>query len=518
LQGHLRVLLEVCGEHGMTGFYTTDLQLPDGRLYFAGEWRKGSGAEIASVFPADGSTNMVLAGASKDDLDTAISAATTAQRTPAWRNLKPHERATFLYRIAEGLARNIERIAQIQTRDTGKTLTETRALAASAAGTFRYMAAALETLDETMTSPRGEYLTLSVHEPIGVVAAITPWNSPIASDAQKVAPALAAGNAVILKPASWSPLVSLELARIIDESGLPKGLFSVVPGSGALIGDHLVEHPAIGKVAFTGGTEVGRSLMVKAAQKLMPVSLELGGKSPTIVFDDCDQDMAIAGILFGIFSSSGQSCIAGSRLFVQRGIYHQFVDRLVKSTKALTLGHPHDPSTQVAPLIRAPHRAAVEAHVGRAISDGGEILAGGKRPDEDAYATGFYYEPTIIAGLGNGSRLCQEEVFGPVLAVLPFDSEEAVIAVANASSYGLASGIWTRDVTKAWRVGRALEAGTVWINTYKQFSISTPFGGLKDSGLGTEKGREGIRAYQQQKSFYLDTSGRPHPWAKALST
>jgi betaine-aldehyde dehydrogenase len=493
----------------------TDLQLPDGRLYLAGEWRKGAGAEITSVFPADGSTNMVLAGASKDDLDAAIEAAVKAQRAPSWRNLRAHERATFLYRIAEGLARNIERIAQIQTRDTGKTLTETRALAASAAGTFRYMAAALETLDETMTAPRGDYLTLSVHEPIGVVAAITPWNSPIASDAQKVAPALAAGNAVILKPASWSPLVSLEFARIVEESGLPKGLLSVVPGSGALIGDHLVEHPAIGKVVFTGGTEVGRSLALKAAQKLMPVSLELGGKSPTIVFDDCDEDVAIAGILFGIFSSSGQSCIAGSRLFVQRGIYTRFVERLVRAAKALKVGHPHDPGTQVAPLIRAPHRAAVEGHVAAALADGGEILAGGKRPEGANYANGFYFEPTIISGLGNAARLCRDEVFGPVLAVLPFDNEEDVIAAANESAYGLASGIWTRDVTRAWRVGRALEAGTVWINTYKQFSIATPFGGLKDSGLGREKGREGIRAYQQQKAFYLDTSGRPHPWAAA---
>ncbi len=491
----------------------TDVQLPDGGLYIAGEWRRGAGAEITSVFPADGTTNMVLAGASKDDLDTAIDAAVAAQRAPNWRNLRPHERATFLYRIAEGLARNTERIAQIQTRDTGKTLTETRALAASAAGTFRYMAAALETLDETLTTPRGDYLTLSVHEPIGVIAAITPWNSPIASDAQKVAPALAAGNAVILKPASWSPLVSLEFARIVEESGLPKGLLSVVPGSGALIGDHLVEHPAIGKVVFTGGTEVGRSLALKAAKKLMPVSLELGGKSPTIVFDDCDEDIAIAGILFGIFSSSGQSCIAGSRLFVQRGIYSRFVERLVRATKALKVGHPHDAGTQVAPLIRAPHRAAVEAHVAAATADGGEVLAGGKRPDGASYANGFYYEPTIIAGLGNTARLCREEVFGPVLAVLPFDSEEDVIAAANDSAYGLASGIWTRDITKALRVGRALEAGTVWINTYKQFSIATPFGGVKDSGLGREKGREGIRSYQQQKSFYLDTSGRPHPWA-----
>ncbi len=491
----------------------TDHALPDGRIFVAGEWITGRGAEITSVFPADGTTNRVLGGASVDDLDQAIDGAVTAQRAANWRNLKPHERAAFLHRISDGIAQNIDRIANIQTRDTGKTLTETRALAASAAGTFRYVAAALETLEETITPSRSDYLTMSVHEPMGVVAAITPWNSPIASDAQKVAPALAAGNAVILKPASWSPLVSLELARIIEASGLPKGLFSVVPGAGALIGDRLVNHPAIGKVAFTGGTEVGRGLAMAAARKLMPVSLELGGKSPTIVCADCDVEQALAGVLFGIFSSSGQSCIAGSRLFVERSIYDRFVARLVAATKALKVGHPMEAGTQVAPLIRAQHRAAVEAHVAQARADGGTVLAGGARPS--GLDAGTYYLPTIMAGLGNDARLCREEVFGPVLAVLPFDDEETLIAEANASAYGLAAGIWTKDFTKAWRLGRALEAGTIWINTYKQFSIATPFGGLKDSGLGREKGREGIRAYQQQKAMYLDLSGRPFPWAAA---
>ncbi len=355
---------------------------------------------------------------------------------------------------------------------------------------------------------------MSVHEPLGLVAAITPWNSPIASDAQKVAPALAAGNAVLLKPASWSPLVSLELARIVEGAGLPKGLFSVLPGAGREIGNLLVEHKAIAKVSFTGGTSTGRTLARQAAEKLMPVSLELGGKSPTIVFEDADQTLAIAGILFGIFSSSGQSCIAGSRLFVQRSIYDGFVARLVAATRALRVGDPFDPETQVAPLIHADHRVGVAAMVDAAVADGATVLCGGVAPTGGIYDQGSYYLPTILSGVDNSATICRDEVFGPVLVVMPFDDEADVIAQSNDNDYGLACGIWTRDFPRAYRLARAITTGTVWINTYKQFSISTPFGGEKDAGVGREKGREGIRAYMAQKSLYVDLTDRPHPWAR----
>lgn len=487
--------------------------LPSGNLYVGGEWRRGRGAEIASIFPADRTANRTLAGASAEDVEDAIGMAAEAAQKPAWRNLRAHERATYLHKISEGIAKNADRISFVQSRDTGKTSGETRALAMSASGTFRYFASVLETMEDTITPSRGDYMTLSTWEPIGVVGAITPWNSPIASDAQKVAPALAAGNGVVLKPASWSPLVALELARIVEESGLPKGLFSVLPGAGAIVGDRLVSHPAVGRISFTGGTNVGRGIARKAADKLMPVSLELGGKSPTIVFADADQNVAIAGILFGIFSSTGQSCIAGSRLFVERSIYEPFVARLVAATKALRVGHSFDPATQVAPLIHDDHRASVEAYVDLARKEGGEIIAGGARPSGGDYDAGIYYTPTIIAGLADEARAVQEEIFGPVLTVFPFDSEEEVIARGNANEYGLACGIWTSDTPKALRVGRAIATGTVWINTYKQFSISTPFGGVKASGLGREKGRDGLRAYMQQKSWYLDLGGKPHPWA-----
>lgn len=490
-----------------------DIDLPDGRLYIGGAWETGRGDEITSRFPADGSLNLVLRGASRADVLRAIERARDAQSDPAWRGLKPHERARYLHRIADGIEANIDRISHIQTRDTGKTLRETRALAGSAAGTFRYFAAVLETMDDALTTQRGDYLTMSVHEPLGLVAAITPWNSPIASDAQKVAPALAAGNAVLLKPASWSPLVSLELARIMDEAGLPKGLFSVLPGAGREVGNLLVEHPDIARVSFTGGTETGRAIARKAAEKLMPVSLELGGKSPTIVLEDADIDLAIAGIMFGVFSSTGQSCVAGSRLFVHRAIYDDMMDRLVAATRALRVGHPFDPATQVAPMVHVDHRNTVARMVDQARAEGAKVLCGGHAPEGAEYAQGAYYLPTILAGLPNTAPICREEVFGPVLVVLPYDDESDMIAAANDNAYGLACGIWSRDFPRAWRLARAITTGTVWINTYKQFSISTPFGGEKDSGTGREKGREGIRQYMAQKAVYVDLTGRPHPWA-----
>lgn len=486
--------------------------LPSGEISVGGEWRRGRGAEIVSTFPADRSLNRVVAGASTEDVLDAMDRAHGAQT--AWGAMKAHERAAVLHRISDGVSRNIDRISFIQTRDTGKTLSETRALAASAAGTFRYFASVLETADETATVQRGDSLTLSMHEPIGIVSAITPWNSPIASDAQKVAPALAAGNAVLLKPASWSPLVSLELARIAAEAGLPAGLLSVLPGAGSIVGEMLVTHPAVGRVSFTGGTAVGRGIARKAADKLMPVSLELGGKSPTIVFADADIDVAIAGILFGVFSSTGQSCIAGSRLFVEKPIYNMFVERLVQATRRLVVGHPFEPATQVAPLIHDEHRDSVEEFVASGRREGGIVLAGGMRPSGADFDQGVYYMPTIVVGLEASAHLAREEVFGPVLVVFPFETEEEVVRSSNDNAYGLACGIWTRDMPKAMRLGRQIATGTVWINTYKQFSISTPFGGVKDSGVGREKGRDGLFAYMNQKSYYIDMTGLPHPWAR----
>ncbi|MFC3608197.1 aldehyde dehydrogenase [Stutzerimonas tarimensis] len=482
-------------------------------ICIAGEWRLGQGDLYATHYPATGAAVTRLHAASLDDVEQAIVGAQRAFETSGWAQRKPHERAAVLYRIAQLIRERSEELAQLQRLDNGKPIKETRNLVASAAGTFQFFAAACETLEESITPSRGDYLTMSVYEPMGVVAAITPWNSPIASEAQKMAPALAAGNAVVVKPAEITPLAALALARICDEAGLPRGLVSILPGKGSLIGDALTRHPLVKRVSFTGGTRTGKHIARIAADKMMPVSMELGGKSPTIVLEDADLDHAVAGVLYGIFSSSGESCIAGSRLFVARPLYDAFMARLVEGAKGIRIGDPADEATQMGPLISAAHRESVERYVDMGLSEGGRLLTGGERPQGAAFEQGYFYTPTIIVGLGNDARLCQEEVFGPVLVALPFDDEAALVRQANDSLYALAAGIWTRDFQKAWRLGRAIQAGTVWINTYKQFSISTPFGGWRDSGLGREKGRLGILQYMEQKALYWGLNEQPIAWA-----
>jgi acyl-CoA reductase-like NAD-dependent aldehyde dehydrogenase len=481
-------------------------------ILVAGQWRAGSGEPIESFNPADGSLVATVAGASADDVDEAVRAGAEAMRDPSWRGMAHHTRAALLHEIGRLIDADAERIAQLQTQDNGKPITETRALVASAAGTFRYVAAALETLDDSMPVARGPYFTMSVHEPLGVVGAITPWNSPIASDAQKVAPALAAGNAVVLKPAEWTPLVALELGRIAERAGLPAGLLSVLPGPGRTVGQALVQHPLVHKVSFTGGTSTGRTIGRIAADKVMPVSLELGGKSPTVVFDDADLDLAVHGVLYGIFSSQGQACIAGSRLFVHRSRYAEVIERLVAKARRITVGDPRDDVTQMGPLVTGSHLESVDSYVRLAESEGGTVVHGGKRLDGAAYDRGNFYAPTIITGLGNEARVCREEIFGPVLVVMPFEDDDELVALANDSDYGLACGLWTEDYRRAWSVARRIEAGTVWVNTYKLLSASAPFGGVKLSGLGREKGRSWIHEYMAQKTLYWGTNHAPFQW------
>ncbi len=479
----------------------------------AGVWRLGGGDVYESLYPATGEPIARLKAASLADVEEAIARADHAFRTSGWAQMLPHVRAAVLHRVAAIIRERAEPLAQQQRLDNGKPINETRALVASAAGTFQFFAAALETLEDTITPSRGDFVTMSVHEPMGVVAAITPWNSPIASEAQKLAPALAAGNAVVVKPAEVTPLMALALAKICEEAGVPKGIVSVLPGKGSVIGDAITQHPLVKRVSFTGGTTTGKHIAHIAADKMMPVSLELGGKSPTMVLEDADLDHAVNGVLYGIFSSSGESCIAGSRLFVARAIYDEFVTRVAEAAKNLRVGDPADERTQMGPLITARHREGIERYVDLGVSEGGRIRTGGVRPHGAAFDKGFFYTPTILEGLSNNARITQEEIFGPVLVAMPFDNEEDLVREANDSVYALAAGVWSRDFKRAWRLGRAVQAGTVWVNTYKQFSVSTPFGGWRDSGLGREKGREGIFQYMEQKSMYWGTNQQPLAWA-----
>jgi len=496
----------------------TNMTTPDTLdICIAGRWQQGRGQRYDTCYPATGEVVASLNAASEADVEDAIQGAQRAFETSGWAQRRPHERAQVLYRIAQLIRENAENLAQRQRLDNGKPILETRALVASAANTFQFFAAACETMEESITPARGDYLSMSVYDAMGVVAAITPWNSPIASEAQKIAPALAAGNAVVVKPAQITPLMALDLARLCIEAGLPEGLISVLPGSGSTIGDAITRHPLVRRVSFTGGTSVGRHIAQIAAQKMMSVSLELGGKSPTIVLDDADIDHAIAGVLYGIFSSSGESCIAGSRLFVARALFERFVERLVAGAEKLRVGDPASEHTQMGPLANAPHYQRVLSCIADATHEGAKLALGGK-PHADA-SGGLFVQPTIFRDVDNRSQLAQREVFGPVLAVIPFETEAGALALANGTHYGLGAGLWTKDMARVFRFSKGLQAGTVWVNTYRAVSYIAPFGGVKASGLGRENGQEMIKAYMQTKTVWINNSTQPpgNPFVMRLS-
>lgn len=476
-----------------------------------GKWITNHQDFFESVNPATGKVNYRLSSASQEHVDAAVQSSAAAAADPAWRDMLPHARAQILHRIAAGIIERADDLARLQMTENGKVWAECKAQAASAAATFRYYAGVCETLGAEITPSRGNYLSMTAYEPYGVVAAITPWNSPLTMEAQKLAPALAAGNAVILKPSEVTPSPALLLGEIALEAGLPPGILNVLTGLGATTGKWLVEHPGVNMVSFTGGTATGRAIGVTAAQRLIPAALELGGKSPHIVFDDANLEAAVENIMGGIFEGSGQSCVAGSRLFVQRSAYDRLVSLLVERAGRIKVGLPDDPASEMGPMASFTQRDRVEKYVASAAAEGGKILLGGKRPEAAGLADGAFFLPTIIAGLDNRATCAREEIFGPVLCVLPFEDETDLIAQANDSSYGLASGIWTSSYQRAWRVARALQTGLVWINTYKQLSISTPFGGFKESGMGREKGVTGMRLYQQSKGIYWSMDPRNMP-------
>ena len=475
------------------------------RMLIGGDWIEGTGPALASINPADGSLNAEFSTATETEVDDAVAAAKESYYSGEWRALKPHQRADYLYAFCQTLLDRKEDIARLQMRENGKTITECRGQVDQAAGIVRYFAAVCETMEAEVTPPRGDYVSMVSYEPYGVVSLITPWNSPITLNAQKLAPALAAGNSVVLKPSEVTPGVGLAMGRICQDIGIPSGVVNVVSGTGADAGDRLVRHPDVRMVSFTGGTQSGRAIAKAAGERLVPAALELGGKSPNLVFADCDLDKAAVGVASGIFGSHGQSCIAGSRLFVEASIRDEFIDKLAALAAAWRIGHPEDENAQMGPMASFQHRDRIAGYVTSAVDEGGEIISGGGAPDGPGFERGAYYLPTIVGGLHHGARACQEEIFGPVLCALPFTDEDDVAAQANDTVYGLACGIWTSDFAKAWRVCQRIEAGSVWINAYKQVSISTPFGGMKESGIGREKGIDGVRLYTEPKAIYLAT-------------
>ena len=481
---------------------STDTQ--DVRPFLIGStWTRGRGRPFESINPANGQRNGLIASASKEDVDLAVRTAKEAQARPEWRGMLPHKRAAILHRIADLIEAHAEELADRQMRENGKLRRECVAQAAGGAAAYRYFASICETMPSEVAPARGEHLAMVIYEPFGVVAAITPWNSPLTLESQKVAAALAAGNAVVLKPSEFTPTIALRIAELALEAGLPPGILNVVTGLGAETGSALVAHPEVRLISFTGGTATGKAIAREAANRMAAVALELGGKSPHIVFADADLDKALEGVLHGVFSSTGQSCIAGTRLFVERAVFDGFVGRLARATQELRVGPPEEASSQIAPLSSFVHRDKVEAMVAMAVADGATVLAGGSRPADARLADGAYFLPTILGGVANDARICQQEVFGPVLCVLPFDDEADLVAQGNGTAFGLAAGVWTRDFAKAWRIARAIEAGTVWINTYKTLSVSVPFGGFKESGSGREKGFFGIRTYQEAKTVMV---------------
>ncbi|WP_333907014.1 aldehyde dehydrogenase [Delftia acidovorans] len=471
-------------------------------------------AEIISTNPATGREIARIATTTPEQLDATVARSWQAFHHSGWKSLLPHKRALVLQAIADGLAAEKESLARLQMQDNGKPLGECRGMVESAIGTFRYYAGVCETLETDVTPARGDYVSFTVLEPFGVVAAITPWNSPIMNDATKVAPALAAGNAVILKPSEDSPLLAPELARIALAAGLPQDMLQVVQGRGADVGAALVAHPGIRMISFTGGTTSGRAIARVAGDRLVPAALELGGKSPHVVFADANRTHAVAAVVAGIFGSAGQSCVAGSRLFIEQGIYDEVLEQVVARAKGLRLALPDAEGVEMGPLASFHHRERVAAFVERARAEGGRVLCGGAAPTGTVFDDGAFYLPTVIDGLPASAASCQEEAFGPVLVALPFKDEADLVAQANGTAFGLACGIWTENFQRAWRMGRALEAGSVWINTYKQSVTSTPFGGFKNSGIGREKGIDGLRLYAQVKSMYFGLHAQPLSVAK----
>jgi len=480
-------------------------------LFIDGEFVEAEGrARIPVLNPHDGSLLAEVSEAREADVDRAVAAARRA--FPAWARLAAADRGRLLLRLAEAIEAHGEELVYLETKDTGHPLRDTRGLdVPRTAATFRYFGGIADKLQGTVVPVEAGFLNYVLREPLGVVGQIVPWNFPLMFTSWKMGPALAAGNTVVLKPAELTPLSTLRVAALMQEVGFPKGVVNVLPGHGAVAGQHLAEHPGVDKIAFTGSTATGRKIVQASAGNLKRVQLELGGKGVNIVFDDADLPAAVNGSAFAIFHNQGQACIAGSRLVLHERIAQGFLERFLELARSIRVGDPLDPATEMGPLTSAGHRDRVLSYCAVAREEGGEVLTGGRPPRHEELSNGYYVEPTVVRA-DPRSRVSQEEVFGPFVTVTTFREDDEAIALANGTDYGLGGGLWTRDVRRAHRVAAAIRSGMVWVNTYKRVNPGSPFGGVGRSGYGREMGFEAMREYTEAHSVWINVDAQVPPY------
>ncbi|SEK11290.1 aldehyde dehydrogenase family protein [Paraburkholderia diazotrophica] len=469
-----------------------------------------SGETLATLNPHDNSVIADVSMANHADIDRAVAAAKAA--FPKWSNLAAAERGRLLLKLADAIEANADRLAHLESIDTGHPIRDTRYLdVPRTAATFRYFGGMADKFEGSVIPVEQGFLNYLTREPVGIVGQVVPWNFPLMFTSWKMAPALAAGNCVIMKPAELTPLSSLAIAELMAEVGFPAGVVNILPGLGHVAGQYIAEHPEIGKVAFTGSTAVGRKIVQASSGNLKKVQLELGGKGANIVFGDANVDAVVQGSAFGIFHNQGQACIAASRMIVHESVADEVLEKFVALARSIRIGDPLDPSTEMGPLTSRQHRDRVLSYVDVAREQGGRVLSGGKSPDNAALANGCYVEPTIVEAKPT-DRVSQEEVFGPFMTVTTFRTDEEALAIANGTEYGLGAGLWTRDLQRAHRVAREIHSGMVWVNCYKRVSPGSPFGGVGASGYGREMGFEAMREYTQAKSVWVNVDAQIPPY------